>query len=379
MTSRPDNQKSPSNMPTGIAVVAHFAICAGLFMTAGIATAETKQFKVLELDQNEKGPYAIFSGGSADGLRKDDEVCVLKDASDEEAFCAKVVNIKSKAAAFYIPAGHQFEVMMGTLVTAEVDTNKEGAADENPDENSDASDSTDGNQPWFLSGGSIEVGYHAQITPAVKSSSMSFDPLPRADTNAPWKSRDAISMALAGVTGSYARNFRQDGHQLGVRGFYAQSIPAAFDNDYDLTDTISHVETNTSVNTLGLSIFYGIEKKSTEEITFRGSGGIGVRLSRLRMTGDLKAANNTTLADLTLTSTAPVIDFSGGASYNIWGMDWSANLLMGIPISVTTSSTGSFTEFQDVSESDIETNITDAAAIQKGLEIAVTLGVVYRH
>ena len=340
-------------------------------LMAPVAIAKTLDFKVLELDQNQTGPYALFSGGVVDGLKLDDKVCILKDGSKSAVFCTKIVSIRQRAAAFYIPDGHQADVLMGTVVTFDsgksAESSAETTAETTPEEIP--------GKPWFLPRQYFDAAYHLQITPAISANSVSFAALPRTVINEPLESRDALNIGPLGFGFGYARDFLSEGHHLGLRGFYSRSNQGSFDNDYDLSDAVSHVETDTVATTLGLTFFYGIDHKMTDDLAFRASGGLGFRRASAALVANLKGSAESTLVDGTVVTTAPVIEGSGGAKYKAYGIDWTSNLVVAVPLSVKSTASGTFNSFQDVTVDDVKVNLIDAAGSAKGVEISLDFGV----
>ena len=241
------------------------------------ASARTMEFKVLELDQNQPGPYALFSGGKIDGLAVGDEVCVQKEHPKGTAFCTKIVSLRKRAAAFYIPAGNETDVAMGSIVTFKSAKEADVVAASETSENLEPVQSP--SKPWFFPAQHFDVGYHLQITSAIETNAVSFQALPRDTLNKPWTARQALNLAPLGLGFGYARDFLREGNHLGIRGFYSQSQKGSFDNDYDLSDINSHVESDTLATTLGLAVFYGIDRNLAENIGYRASGGAGTALT----------------------------------------------------------------------------------------------------
>lgn len=340
-------------------------------MVSATAVAKTIEYKVLELDQNEIGPYALFSGGELDGLVVGDEICVQKNSSKDPVFCSKIVNIRKRAAAFYIPAGYQADVQMGTLVTFESKPEAKNA----PEIVAPASTEVQSN-PWFLPAQHINAGYHLQITSALKAKSISFSALPRDNNNEPWIARDALNLAPLGFGFGYSRDFLEEGNHIGVRGFYGKSMPASFDNDYDLSDTTSHVESAAATTTLGLAVFYGTERNIKDDLGYSASGGLGIRRRTVAVTSNLNGTSEMTLVSASVIATAPIIEFATGARYKLFGVNWTADLMIGIPLSLKSKTSGTFNSFQDVTSDDVQTNITDAVGSTKDVEISLGLGLI---
>lgn len=336
------------------------------------ASAKTLEFKVLELDQNQTGPYALFSGGKIDGLSVGDEVCVQKKTTREHFFCAKVVSVRKRAAAFYIPAGHQSDVFMGSIVTFE--SAKDAEAITSPETSGNLEPAQSPSKPWFFPAQRFEAGYHLQITSAIETNAVSFQALPRDTLNSPWTKRQALNLAPLGMGFGYARDFLREGNHLGIRGFYSQSQKGSFDNDYDLSDIDSHVESDTVATTLGLALFYGIDRSLAENTGYRASGGMGIRRSSTAVSSNLKGTTDATLVSGTIIATAPVVEIATGARYKIFDVQWTADLMVAVPLSVTTTTTGTFNSVQDVTTDEVKANVKDAVGCTKGFEISVGLG-----
>lgn len=333
------------------------------------ASAKTLEFKVLELDQNQTGPYALFSGGKVDGLSVGDEICVQKPGSKDHVFCAKIASVRKRAAAFYIPAGNQTDVAMGSIVTFE---SAEEAGTLATPKTPTAAESTAGT--WFLPAHHFDVNYHLQITSAIETNSVSFQALPRDTLNEPWAARQALNLSPLGLGFGYARDFLRKGNHLGLRGFYAKSQPGSFDNDYDLSDIQSHVESDTVATTLGLALFYGIDRNLTENINYRASGGAGIRRTNAAILSKLKGTSEATLVDGNIIATAPVIELGTGAHYKTSDIHWTADLMVAVPLSVKTTASGTFTSVQDVTADDVKSSVADAVGSTKGFEISLALG-----
>ncbi|NBQ53009.1 MAG: hypothetical protein EBU49_05450 [Proteobacteria bacterium] len=336
------------------------------------ASARTMEFKVLELDQNQTGPYALFSGGKIDGLAVGDEVCVQKNPSKGSAFCTKIVSLRKRAAAFYIPAGHETDVAMGSIVTFKSAKEADSVAAPETSENLEPVQSP--SKPWFFPAQHFDVGYHLQITSAVETNAVSFQALPRDPLNSPWTKRKALNLAPLGLGFGYARDFLREGNHLGIRGFYSQSQKGSFDNDYDLSDVDSHVESDTVASTLGLALFYGIDRGLAENAGYRASGGMGIRRSSTAVSSNLKGTTDATLVSGTIIATAPVVEIATGARYKIFDVQWTADLMVAVPLSVTTTTTGTFNSVQDVTTDEVKANVKDAVGCTKGFEISVGLG-----
>ncbi len=336
------------------------------------ATAKTLDFKVLELDRNQSGPYALFSGGKIDGLAVGDEVCVQKNSSNGPAFCAKIVSLRKRAAAFYIPAGHETDVAMGSIVTIKSVKEADVVAAPETSENLEPVESP--SKPWFFSAQHFDVGYHLQITSAIETNAVSFQALPRDTLNKPWTGRQALNLAPLGLGFGYARDFLREGNHLGIRGFYSQSQKGSFDNDYDLSDINSHVESDTLATTLGLAVFYGIDRNLAENIGYRASGGAGIRRTSAAISSKLKGTSEATLLDGNIIATAPVIELGTGAYYKTSDIHWTADFMVAVPLSVTTATTGTFNSVQDVTTDDVKANVGDAVGSTKGFEISLSLG-----
>ena len=346
-----------------------------LFLTGFIsmtASARTMEFKVLELDQNQTGPYALFSGGKIDGLAVGDEVCVQKEHPKGTAFCTKIVSLRKRAAAFYIPAGNETDVAMGSIVTFKSAKEADVVAASETSENLEPVQSP--SKPWFFSAQHFDVGYHLQITSAIETNAVSFQALPRDNLNEPWTGRQALNLAPLGLGFGYARDFLREGNHLGIRGFYSQSQKGSFDNDYDLSDLNSHVESDTLATTLGLAVFYGIDRNLAENIGYRASGGAGIRRTSVAISSKLKGTSEATLLDGNIVATAPVIELGTGAYYKTSDIHWTADFMVAVPLSVTTATTGTFNSAQDVASDDVKSSVADAVGSAKGFEISLALG-----
>ena len=349
-----------------------------LFLTGFIsmtASAKTMEFKVLELDQNQTGPYALFSGGKIDGLAVGDEVCVQKEHPKGTAFCTKIVSLRKRAAAFYIPAGNETDVAMGSIVTFKSAKEADAVAAPEPSETSENLEPVQSpSKPWFFPAQHFDVGYHLQITSAIETNAVSFQALPRDTLNKPWTARQALNLAPLGLGFGYARDFLREGNHLGIRGFYSQSQKGSFDNDYDLSDLNSHVESDTLATTLGLAVFYGIDRNLAENIGYRASGGAGIRRTSVAISSKLKGTSEATLLDGNIVATAPVIELGTGAYYKTSDIHWTADFMVAVPLSVTTATTGTFNSAQDVASDDVKSSVADAVGSAKGFEISLALG-----
>jgi hypothetical protein len=342
--------------------------------TTSTALAGQRQFKVLEIDENQTGPYAMFSGGSIDKVAVGREVCVRGATGggkkiEKPIFCAKVVSVRKRAAAFYIPEEHREAVEVGAIVTIDF-----------PDEDTEPeAKPSRPSGPLFPPGSYTDLGFHLQATPAIKSSSISFQPLPRDNTNEPWRERDALNVAPLGLQVAWAHAFLSKSTFLGLRGLYARSMSGDYQNDYDLSDSQSWVETSTQASTLGLSIFYGLENKLTDDIGFRASAGAGYRRTTATVTSKSKGASDATLVDGSVTGSAPVIELASGATYQAAGLNWLAQIMVGIPTGVKTSTAGTFNSVQEVPEDDVKANILENVGPAKGMEISLAFGVSLVH
>ncbi len=338
------------------------------------ARAGQRQFKVLEIDENQTGPYAIFSGGSIDTIARDAEVCVprpnRKSPGAKPIFCAKIVSVRKRAAAFYIPLEHRKEVQIGTPVTVEIPD--ETSAEDLPEETKTVAKPSG---PLFPPGQHIDIAAHIQATPAIKTNSVSFSPLPRDNTNEPWRERDALNLAPLGVQVAWAHAFLSDSSLLGLRGMYARSLEGSYQNDYDLSDMQSYVETTTQASTLGFSLFYGFHGKLNDVMTFRASIGPGYRRTTATVVSKLQGSTDETIVNGTVTGSAPIVEIASGASYRAAGIDWLGQLMVGIPLSVKTSTSGTFNAVQEVSEEDVKADIVNRIAPSKGMEISLALGI----
>lgn len=349
-------------------------LAAGAFLPD--ARAGQRQFKVLEIDENQTGPYAIFSGGAMDSLALDAEVCVPrpngKSPAAKPLFCARIVSVRKRASAFYIPPEHRKEVQTGTIVTVEMPDEAPAGTQDVPEEIATVAKPSG---PLFPPGQHLDVAAHIQATPAIKANSLSFSPLPRGNNNEPWRERDALNLAPFGLQIAWAHAFLTESSHLGLRGIYARSLTASYQNDYDLSDTQSYVETTTQASTLGLSLFYGFQGKMSDLLTFRASAGAGYRRTTAAVTSNLKGSSDETLVNGGVTASAPVIELASGAAYRAAGIDWLGQLMVAIPLSVTTSTSGAFNSVQEVSEEDVKSNMINAVAPAKGMEIGLALGI----
>lgn len=361
------------------------ALASGFFLLSAASTAFAgqRQFKVLEIDENQTGPYAMFSGGSIDKVMMGREVCVPRPGAtgsgkknEKPIFCAKVVSVRKRAAAFYIPAEHRDKVQTGTIVTVEfpdehLELEAEPEVESKPEEKP--------SRPWFPPGSYTDLGLHLQATPAIKTSSVSFQPLPRDNSSEPWRERDALNVAPIGLQVTWAHAFLSQTTFLGVRGLYARSMSGEYQNDYDLSDSQSWVETSTQASTLGLSIFYGFTNKVNDVFAFRAGAGAGYRRTTATVTSKLKGGSDATLVNGSVTGSAPVIELASGATYQAAGLNWLGQLIVGIPTSVTTSTAGTFNSVQEVPEDDVKANVLENVGPAKGMEISLAFGVSLVH
>ncbi|MEY4631341.1 MAG: hypothetical protein RIQ81_1461 [Pseudomonadota bacterium] len=356
-----------------------FAACLGLAVPSLAAGNEAGVFSVLVMERNQTGPYAVMSGGTSHGIQLQTEVCVLKAGSKKERlFCSPVVNVRTRAAAFYIPQEFETEVSMGSQVVMKnpleaSPAEDQTATEEDPTEAHPAPPETTPTN-WFPGGQKIDAGYLLQLSPAIAANSVSFAALPRETNNDPFQARDTLNIAPLGLRFSWGTAFLNPQNFLGVRLSWAMTSPVSYKNDYDLTDVNSYVESSTSVSHLGAAVWYGTDRNMTDVIGWRASAGLGLRRSTIKVTSEVKGAATMKIVDGTVIASAPAVELTTGARYKFMGVDFTGDFVLAVPFSVTSSVTGTVNTTQDVSTADLKSSLLRAVDPSAGLEMALVAG-----
>ncbi len=345
-----------------------FAATLAFLPIAGHAADEQSSnvFKVLEIERNHIGAYALFSGGTRHGLQLKTEMCVLKSGGGETAehlFCAPVVNLRTQVGAFYIPVEFETDVSMGSLVVFK-----------NPPSAEESVDPASVSAPWFTGGQKFDAGYMIQLSPAISANAISFAALPRESASDLFQTRDALNLSPLGARFSWGFAFLKPDTYLGAGLSYAATNSVTYSNDYDLTDVNSYVESSTSVSHLGLSIWYGVDRNLNDTIGWRATAGLGMRRASVAAKSQLKGPQATNIAEAKIIATAPVVEASTGMRYTYSSVEFTSDFHIAVASGVSSTITGTFNSTQEIDPAAVKASVLKAVNPAKGLEMAIVLG-----